>query len=96
MTKFMIAVVMGLFVMSLSSLSFAGMMDSLTGQADEAKQEASEAMENKETDAGKAIEAQDATKEESGGMMEESGGMMDQAKETAKDQAKEQIDTLGK
>ena len=88
MARLMIAVLTGLFVMSLGSVSFAGMMDSLTGKADEAKQEASEAMENKETDAGKAIEAQDATKEES-------GGMMDQAKETAKDQAKEKIDTLG-
>jgi len=89
MTKLMIAVVMGLFVMSLGSVSFAGMMDTLTGKGEEAKQEAHETMEKKGAESGKAIEAKDAAKEES-------GGMMDKAKETAKDQAKEKIDTLGK
>ena len=89
MTKLMIAVLTGLFVMGLSSVSFAGMMDSLTGQAEEAKKGAQETVEKKGAESGKAIEAKDATEQEG-------GGMMDQAKETAKDQAKEKIDTLGK
>ena len=93
MRKFMIAVVTGLFVMSVGSVSFAGMLDSLKGKAEEAKQEASETMEKKEAEPGKAIEAKDATKEEV-------GGMMDQAKETAKETVSktvnEKIDTLGK
>ena len=89
MKKFMIAVVTGLFVMSVGSLSFAGMMDSLKGKAEEAKQEASETMEKKEVEPGKAIEAQDATKKEA-------GGMMDEAKETAKETVDEKIDSLGK
>ena len=89
MTKLMIAVVMGLFVMSLGNVSFAGMMDTLTGQAEETKKEAQETAEKKGAESGKAIEAKDATEQEG-------SGMMDQAKETAKDQAKEKIDTLGK
>jgi len=89
MAKFMIAVLTGLFVMGLSSVSFSGMMDTLTGKGEEAKQEAHETMEKKGAESGKAIEAKEATKEES-------GGMMDKAQETAKDQAKEKIDTLGK
>ena len=89
MKTFMIAVVTGLFVMSIGSVSFAGMMDSLKGKAEEAKQEATETMESKEAEPGKTIEAQGATKEEA-------GGMMDQAKETAKETVNEKIDNLGK
>ena len=89
MARLMIAVLTGLFVMGLSIVSFAGMMDTLTGQAEEAKQEAHETMEKKGAESGKAIEAKDATEQDA-------GGMMDKAKETAKDQAKEKIDTLGK
>ncbi len=89
MQKFMIAVVTSLFVMSIASVSFAGMMDSLKGKAEEAKQEASETMETKEAEPGKAIEAQDATKEEA-------GGMMDEAKETVKETVNEKIDDIGK
>jgi hypothetical protein len=89
MTKLMIAVVMGLFVMSLGSVSFAGMMDKLTGQAEEAKQEAQETAEKKGAESGKAIEAKDATEQEG-------GGMMDQAKETAKETVNEKIDNIGK
>ncbi|MDH5563757.1 MAG: hypothetical protein OEY91_09080 [Nitrospirota bacterium] len=89
MKKFMIAVVTSLFVMSVGSVSFAGMMDALKGKAEEAKQEATETMEKQEAEPGKAIEAKDATKEEA-------GGMMDQAKETAKETVNEKIDGLGK
>ncbi len=89
MKKFMIAVVTGLFVMSVGSVSFAGMMDSLKGKAEEAKQEAHETMENKEVEPGKTIDAQDATKEEA-------GGMMDEVKEGAKGKANETIDNIGK
>jgi hypothetical protein len=80
---------MSIFVMSLGSVSFAGMMDSLDGKAEEAKQDASETMENKEAEPGKAIEAQDATKEEA-------GGMMDRVKEGAKEHSNEMIDNVGK
>ena len=89
MTKLMIAVVMGLFVMSLSIVSFAGMMDTLTGQAEEAKKDAQETVEKKGAESEKAIEAKDATKQEA-------GGMMDQAKETAKETVNEKIDNIGK
>jgi hypothetical protein len=89
MKKLILTVVMGFFVMSVGSLSFAGMMDSLKGKAEEAKQEASETMEAKEAEPGKAIEAKDATKEEA-------GGMMDEAKETVKETVDEKIDSLDK
>jgi hypothetical protein len=80
---------MSIFVMSLGSVSFAGMMDSLKGKADEAKQESIETMANKEAEPGKAIEAKDATKEKA-------GGMMDQLKEGAKEKINETIDNMGK
>ena len=89
MARLMIAVLTGLFVMSLGSVSFAGMMDSLTGQAEQAKKEAQETVEKKGAETGKAIEAKDATKQEA-------GGMMDQAKETAKETVNEKIDNIGK
>jgi hypothetical protein len=81
-----------LFVIGLAGVSMAGMMDELTGKADEAKESAAEAhkgMDMKETEAGKAIEAKDATKEEA-------GGMMDQVKEGAKEKTNETIDNIGK
>ncbi len=87
MKKLMISVLTGLFLMSLGSVSLAGMMDKLKGKAEEAKQETSETMENQEAskmmesqeaEPERSIEAQDATKEES-------GGMMDKAEETVKE-----------
>jgi hypothetical protein len=89
MARLMIAVLTGLFVISLGSVSLAGMMDSLTGQAEEAKKEAQATIEKKEAESGKAIEAKDATKQEA-------GGMMDQVKETAKETVNEKIDSIGK
>lgn len=89
MKRYMIAVVTGLFVLSVGSVSFAGMMDALKGKAEETKQEAHETMEQEAAEPGKAIEAKDATKEEA-------TGMMDQVKETAKETVNEKIDDLGK
>jgi hypothetical protein len=89
MTKLMITVLTGLFVMSLGSVSLAGMLDKLTGKADEATQEASETVESTKAEAGEAIEAQDAS-------TKESGSMMDEAKETVKETVDETIDGIGK
>lgn len=85
MKKLMITVLTGLFMMSLGSVSLAGMLDKAKGKAEEAKQEASEKMENKATEPEKSIEAQDATKEESGGMMKK-----------AKEKVKEKVGDLAK
>lgn len=89
MKKLMIAVLMGLFMMSLGSVSLAGMMDSLKGKAEETKQDAHESMEMKNAEPGKAIEAKEATKKEADGMMGE-------AKEAVKETVNEKIDSLGK
>ena len=89
MKKLMIAALTGLFVMSLGSVSMAGMMDKLKGAVEEDKEKAGAIVEEKADEAGKAIEAKDATKEES-------GSMMDQAKETVKETVNEKIDNLGK
>ena len=89
MARLMIAVLTGLFVMSLGSVSFAGMMDSLTGKEKKKKKEAQETVEKKGAETGKAIEAKDATKQDA-------GSMMDQAKETAKETVNEKIDSIGK
>ena len=80
-----------LVVVGVVGVSTAGMMDSLKGKAEETQEISSEAHKGMDMTGDKkeqAIEAQGATKEEA-------SGMMDQAKETAKDQAKEKIDTLG-
>jgi F0F1-type ATP synthase membrane subunit b/b' len=89
MTKLMIAVVMGLFVISLSSVSFAGMMDQAVESTEKANTMAKDAKAKSDNAEQKAIEAQDASKQES-------GSMTDQAKETAKETVNEEIDKIGK
>ncbi|MDH5428058.1 MAG: hypothetical protein OEZ57_06920 [Nitrospirota bacterium] len=89
MKKFMFAVVTGLFVMGIGSVSFAGMLDKAveaTGKADAMAKEAQDKTEGVEQ---KSIEAQDAS-------TDKAGGMMDQAKDAAKETVNEQIDNLGK
>ena len=81
-----------LFVIGLAGASTAGMMDTLKGKAEEAKEASTEGhkgMDMKEAEPGEAIEAKGATKEEA-------GGMMDQVKEEAQEKAKETMDTMGK
>ena len=89
MTKLMIAVVMGLFVISLSSISFAGMLDQAVESTEKANTMAKDAKAKSDSAEKKAIEAQDASKQES-------GSMTDQAKETAKETVNEEIDKIGK
>ena len=81
------------FLVGLAGFTSAGMMDALKGKAEEAQEQASETMENKQAEAGQSIEAQGAAKEESGSM---GGGMMDQVKEGAKEKTNEMIDSVGK
>ena len=95
MKKFMVTMVTGLFLVGLTSLSFAGMADDLMKKSDEATQKVNEAnaqaQEGKQKlDAGQeAIEAQSATKQETGDMTQ-------QLKEAAKEKSSETIDNLGK
>ena len=90
MAKFMIAVLTGLFILGLGSFSFAGgMLDTAveaTGKADAMAKDAKAKSDSAES---KAIEAQDASKKES-------GSMVDQAKEAAKETVNTEIDNLGK
>ncbi len=90
MKKFMISLLTGLFIMSVSTLSLAGMLDDLKATAEETKQEASEAMKSEKADVEKAIEAKDASTKE------EAGNMMDQAKDKVKETVNEKIDAIGK
>ncbi len=90
MKKLMISVLTGLFIMSVGSLSLAGMLDDLKGKAEETKQEASETMKSEKAEAEKSIEAKDASTKEG------TGDMMDQAKEKVKETVNEKIDGLGK
>ncbi len=89
MKKLMIAVLMGLFVMSLGSVSFAGMLDAVTDATEKANAMAKGANAKTESVEQKAIEAQDTS-------TKESGSMMDQAKESAKETVNEKIDAIGK
>jgi F0F1-type ATP synthase membrane subunit b/b' len=89
MTKFMMAVVASLFVMSVSSLSFAGMFDEAVEATDQANAMAKDAKAKADSAEQKTIEAQDASKQES-------TSMVDQAKEAAKKTVNEKIVNLGK
>ena len=62
MTKFMIAVVASLFVMSVSSLSFAGMFDKAVEATEQADTMAKDAKAKADSAEQKTIEAQDASK----------------------------------
>ena len=90
MKKFMIAALTGVFVVGVGSFSFAGgMLDKAveaTGKADEMAKDAKAKADGAES---KAIEAKDAS-------TQESGSMVDQAKETAKEKVNTEIDNLGK
>ena len=89
MKKFMIAVVTGLFVLSVGSVSIAGMLDKAVEATEKADAMAKEAQATTESAEQKSIEAQNAS-------TQEAGGMMDQMKEEAKETVNEQIDNLGK
>jgi len=89
MKKLMFAVVMGLFIMGLGSISFAGMLDQAVEATKQANTTAKDAKAKSDSAEKKAIEAQDASKQES-------QSMTDQAKETAKEVVNEEIDKIGK
>jgi len=89
MTKFMILVVASLLVMSVSSLSFAGMFDKAVEATEQANTMAKDAKEKADSTEQKTIEAQDASKQQT-------GSMLDQAKEAAKETVNEKIDSIGK
>jgi hypothetical protein len=89
MAKFMITVLTGLFVMSLSSVSFAGMLDEAVEATEKVDTMAKDVNAKTESAEQKAIKAQDASKNES-------GSMMDQAKESTKETVNEKIDSVGK
>ena len=89
MTKFMMAGVASLFVMSVSSLSFAGMLDKAVEATEQANTMAKDAKEKADSAEQKTIEAQDASKQKP-------GSMVDQAKEAAKETVNEKIDSIGK
>jgi F0F1-type ATP synthase membrane subunit b/b' len=89
MKKLMFAVVMGLFIMGLGSISFAGMLDQAAEVTEQANTTAKDAKAKSDSAEKKAIEAQDASKQES-------QSMTDQAKETAKEVVNEEIDKIGK
>lgn len=89
MKKFMIAVVTSLFLMSVGSVSFAGMLDKAVEATEKADSMAKDAKAKTDSAEQKSIEAQDAS-------TPEVGGMIDQAKESAKETVNEKIDNLGK
>lgn len=81
-----------LFVIGLAGMSTAGMMDTLKGKAEEAKEASTEAhhgMDMKDDEKEKMIEAESATKQEGGGMME-------QVQEGAKEKVDEAMESMGK
>lgn len=89
MTKLMIAVLTGLFLLSVGSVSLAGMLDQVVEGTEKANTMAKDAKATTDSAEKKAIETQDASKQET-------GSLVDQAKETAKETVNEKIDSIGK
>lgn len=99
MKKVLSSVLFVLCVVGLAGVSFAGMMDTLKGKADETTKTSTDAHKGVDmTGAAKeqVIEAQSATKKEAGGMMDQlkegAKGEVNKTKETANDM----IDNIGK
>ena len=78
MSKLIIAVLTGVFVLGVSSVSFAGMFDQAIEATEEANTMAKDAKATADSTEQKAIEAQ-------GSSTQESGSLMDQAKGKAKE-----------
>ncbi len=96
MSKFMIAVLTGVFVMGVSSVSFAGMFDQLLEATEEANTMAKDAKATADSAEQKTIEAQGASTQGSGSLMDQVKG---KAKETVNDTGgtvNEKIDNFGK
>ena len=89
MAKLMVAVLTGLFVMGLSSVSFAGVLDRVADTTEKANPMAKDAKATKDSAGQKSIEAQDASKQEA-------GSLTDQAKDATKKTVNDKIDILGK
>ena len=95
MAKLMIALVTGLFVMSVSSVSFAGMFDKAIEATEQANTMAKDTKAKADSTEQKAIEAQDSSTQESGSLMDQAKG---KAKETVNDTqgtVNEKIDNFG-
>ena len=88
-----------LFVVGLTGMSSAGMMDTLKGKADEASKASTDphqGMDMKEAGKDAAIETKSATQQEAAGMMDQlkegAKGEVNKTKETVNDT----IDNIGK
>ena len=96
MSKFMIAVLTGVFVMGISSVSFAGMFDKAVEATEKTDAMAKDAKATTDSAEQKDIEAQGASNQESGSLMDQAKG---KAKETVNDTGgtvNEKIDNVGK
>ena len=89
MAKLMVAVLTGLFVMGLSSVSFAGALDKAADATERANTMAKDAKATKDSAGQKSIEAKDASNQET-------GSLTDQAKDATKKTVNDKIDILGK
>ncbi|HNP61387.1 MAG TPA: hypothetical protein PKM72_11125 [Nitrospirales bacterium] len=99
MKQVLSAVLSVLFVVGLAGVSSAGMKDTLKGAAEKPPETSADAhagMDMTEHAKEHAIEAQDATKKEAGGMMDQfkdgAKGKVNETQETAN----EKIDSIGK
>ena len=96
MAKIMIAVLTGFFVLSLGSVSLAGMLDKAVEATGKADAMAKDAKTTEDSMTKKSIEAKDASTQESGSLLDQAKG---KAKGTVNDTqgtANEKIDSIGK
>jgi F0F1-type ATP synthase membrane subunit b/b' len=93
MTKLMIAVFTGLFVMGVCSVSFAEMLEKAVDATEQANTVAKDAKATADSVEQKSIEAQDASNQEAGSIIDQT---KETAKETVNETVNETIDNLGK
>ncbi len=89
MTVFTTRLLIALFVLGLSSISYAGMLEDVAETTEKVNNTAQEAVKMKNDTKQQAIEAQDASKTEGDTMVQD-------AKEEAKSIVNQSIDDLGK
>jgi len=93
MTKLMIAVFTGLFVMGVCSVSFAGTPEKAVDATEQANTMAKDAKATADSVEQKSIKAQDAPKQEAGSIIDQT---KETAKETVNESVNETIDNPGK
>ena len=93
MSKLMITVLTGVFVMGVCSVSFAGMFDKAIEATEQANTMTKDAKATADSAEQKTIEAQSASTQDSGSVIDQT---KETVKETVNDKVNQTVDNFGK